>query len=101
MGQFFYPFKHMDKIRIVYFGTPEFAASQLDAILTNAWLVKDVPSKGDSKNQRSFERMLIMEYICIGVGRVKITVGVRRKDKMKVQYCITAIDAGKIKQEAK
>ena len=77
------------------------AVLQLDAILTNAWLVKDVPSKGDSKNQRSFERMLIMEYICIGVGRVKITVGVRRKDKMKVQYCITAIDAGKIKQEAK
>ena len=77
------------------------AVLQLDAILTNAWLVKEVPSKSDSKNQRSFERMLIMEYICTGVGRVKVTVGVRRKDKLKVQYCITAIDAGKIRQEAK
>ena len=77
------------------------AVLQLDAILTNAWLVKEVHTKEDSKNQRSFERMLIMEYICTGVGRVKMTVGVRRKDKMKVQYCITAIDADKIKQEAK
>ena len=77
------------------------AVLQLDAILTNAWTVKTVPSKAASKNQRSFERMLIMEYVCTGVGRVKMTVGVRRKDKKKVQYCITAIDAGKIKQEAK
>lgn len=76
------------------------AVLQLDAILTNAWLVKTVPSKPDSKNQRSFEQMLIMEYICTGVGRVKMTVGVRRSDKTKVQYCITAIDASKIKQEA-
>ena len=74
---------------------------QLDAILANAWLVKTVPSKQNTKNQRSFERMLIMEYVCTGVGRVKMTVGVRRSDKTKVQYCITAIDTGKIKQEAK
>lgn len=37
------------------------AVLQLDAILTNAWLVRKVPSKQDSKNQRSFESMLIME----------------------------------------
>ena len=77
------------------------AVLQLDAILTNAWLVKQVPSKQQSKNQRSFESILIMEYICEGVGRVKLTVGVRRSDKKKVQYCITAIGAGKIKQEVK
>lgn len=34
-------------------------------------------------------------------GTAKMTVGVKRSDKTKVQYCITAIDAGKIKQEAK
>ncbi len=77
------------------------AVIQLDAILTNAQLVKKVPSKPDSKNQRSFESMLIMEHVCPGVGRVKMTVGVKRSDKSKVQYCITAIDAYKIKQEAK
>lgn len=77
------------------------AVLQLDAILTNAWLVKKVPSKPNSKNQRPFESMLIMEYVCPGVGRVKMTVGVKRSDKTKVQYCITAIDATKIKQEAR
>ena len=50
------------------------AVLQLDAILTNAWLVKKVPSKPNSKNQRSFETILIMEYVCPGVGRVKMTV---------------------------
>ena len=77
------------------------AVLQLDAILTNAWLVKKVPSKPNSKNQRSFETILIMEYVCPGVGRVKMTVGVKRSDKSKVEYCITAIDTGKIKQETK
>lgn len=76
------------------------AVLQLDAILTNAWLVKTVSSKPDSKNQRPFESILIMEYVCQGLGRVKMTVGVKRSDKSKVQYCITAIDARKIKQEA-
>lgn len=73
---------------------------QLDAVLTNAQLVRTVPSKPKSKNQRAFETMLIMEYVCPGVGRVKMTVGVKRSDRSKVQYCITAIDADKIKQEA-
>lgn len=77
------------------------AILQLDAILTNAWLVKKVPSKPNSKNQRPFESILIMEYVCPGVGRVKMTVGVKRSDKSKVQYCITAIDTSKIKQETK
>lgn len=76
------------------------AVLQLDAILTNAWLVKTVPSKSTSKNQREFESILIMEYVCTGVGRVKMTVGVKRSDKRKVQYCITAIGTSKIKQEA-
>jgi len=75
------------------------AVLQLDAILTNARLVRTAPSKPKTKNQRPFERMLVMEYVCPGIGRVKMTVGVKRSDKSKVQYCITAIDAYKIKQE--
>ncbi len=73
------------------------AVLQLDAILTNSWLVKKVPSKNTSKNQRAFESILIMEYVCNGIGRIKMTVGVKRSDKTKVQYCITAIDTEKIK----
>lgn len=75
------------------------AVLQLDAILTNARLVRTAPSKPQTKNQRPFESMLIMEYVCPAIGRVKMTVGVKRSDSSKVQYCITAIDTDKIKQE--
>ena len=43
------------------------------------------------KNQKPFEKILIMEYTFIGIGVVKLTVGVRRRTQEKVQYCITAI----------
>lgn len=36
-------------------------------------------------------RILHMEYELIGIGTVKMTVGVRRSTHEKVQYCITAI----------
>ena len=75
------------------------AVLQLDAILTNARLVRKSPSKPKTKNQRPFESMLIMEHVCPGIGRIKMTVGVKRRDKSKVQYCITSIDTDKIKQE--
>ena len=35
--------------------------------------------------------MMIMEYDLVGIGTVKMTVGVRRRTHEKVQYCITAI----------
>ena len=58
------------------------------------WKVKN-PSqrkaKPGNKNQQPFERMLIMEYELVGIGTVKMTVGVRRRTQEKVQYCITAI----------
>ena len=76
------------------------AVLQLDAILTNARFLREVPSKAQSKNQRAFESMMLMEHLCPGVGKVKMTVGIRRSDKMKIQYCITAISAGKTRQEA-
>ena len=34
---------------------------------------------------------MIMEYDMMGIGTVKMTVGVRRRTQEKVQYCITAI----------
>lgn len=70
------------------------AVLQLDAILRNAKLVDDTPIKKGTKNQMQFIRVLIMEYKLVGIGRVKLTVGVRKSDKTKVQYCITAIEPG-------
>ena len=67
------------------------AVLQLDAILTNARVVTAVRSK-DNGNQKPFEKMIIMKYDCVGIGVVKMTVGVRRRTHEKVQYCITALE---------
>lgn len=47
------------------------------------WYVADVNPK--------FEKMFGMDYSCPRIGDVRLMVGVRRQDKMKVQYCITAL----------
>ena len=67
------------------------AVLQLDAILTNARKVRTVPVKFNG-NQKPFERMIVMCYESPGIGMVKMTVGVRRGNHEKVQYCITAIE---------
>lgn len=67
------------------------AVLQLDAILTNARVVSTVRSK-ENGNQKPFEKMIIMKYDCVGIGVVKMTVGVRRRTHEKVQYCITAME---------
>lgn len=67
------------------------AVLQLDAILVGAKKVSIKKVKPNNKNQQPFERMMIMEYELVGIGTVKMTVGVRRRTQEKVQYCITAI----------
>ena len=67
------------------------AVLQLDAILIGARKVSVKKAKPNNKNQQPFERMMIMEYELVGIGTVKMTVGVRRRTQEKVQYCITAI----------
>ena len=67
------------------------AVLQLDAILTNAKRVSTVRTKSN-RNQKTFEKMIVMEYECVGIGLVKMTVGVRRRTHEKVQYCITALE---------
>ncbi len=67
------------------------AVLQLDAILTNAKRIATVRAKSNG-NQKTFEKMIIMQYECVGIGLVKMTVGVRRRSHEKVQYCITALN---------
>ena len=67
------------------------AVLQLDAILIGARKISIKKPKLGNKNQQPFERMMIMEYDLIGIGTVKMTVGIRRRTQEKVQYCITAI----------
>lgn len=67
------------------------AVLQLDAILQNARLLfVDKPKLGN-KHQSKFEKMLGMQYSCPGIGAVRMMVGVRKRDKKKIQYCITAL----------
>lgn len=66
------------------------AILQLDAILTNAKIVSTVSAKNNG-NQKPFEKMIVMKYDCIGIGVIKMTVGVRRRTHEKIQYCITAM----------
>lgn len=67
------------------------AVLQLDAILTNAKRVSTVRAK-TNRNQKPFEKMIVMHYECVGIGTVKMTVGIRRRTHEKVQYCITAME---------
>ena len=68
------------------------AVLQLDAILTNAKKVAVVRTKIRSQNQNQFEKMIVMGYQCVGIGTIKMTVGIKRSNKEKVQYCITHLD---------
>ena len=67
------------------------AVLQLDAILSGAKKVALRKVKEGNKNQKPFESMMIMEYQLLFIGKVKMTVGIKRRTKEKVQYCITAI----------
>ena len=69
------------------------AVLQLDAILTGAKKVSIKKTKPGNKNQKPFERMMIMEYDVAFIGKVKMTVGIRRRTHEKIQYCITAIQS--------
>lgn len=68
------------------------AVLQLDVILKCAYQVGEpTPIKPGVINQSVFDEMIIMECPLIGIGTAKLTVGVKKKTKMKIQYCITAI----------
>lgn len=58
---------------------------QLDAILPNAVLKQNKPANPKTKNQKGFKRMLIMEYRCPALGLVRLTVGQKSCDDMKIQ----------------
>ena len=67
------------------------AVLQLDAILACAKLIKTGKTEKRS-NQQQFKAMLIMQYVCPGIGTVKLLVGIRHKSLLKVQYCITTME---------
>ncbi len=65
------------------------AITFLTEILENA-VQKGVPKNTDptKENQKGFEKMIAMEYRKKELGIIKLTVGVKRGTKEKVQYCV-------------
>lgn len=67
------------------------ALLQLDYILRYAVKYgKPTPTKRGSKNQATFTHMQQMRCELVGIGTVKMLVGIKRSGE-KIQYCITAI----------
>ena len=71
------------------------AITFLTEILANATQKGNPQNPNPQKdNQKGFEKIIIMEYDKKNLGKIKLTVGVKRVTKEKVQYCITAIENG-------
>ena len=60
------------------------AVFNLTEILQNAMLVEELPAKRNTRNQKQFEKLLVLQY-----KDVKLTVGLQRSNQDLVQYCIT------------
>ena len=60
------------------------AVFRLTEILEQAVKTGEQPAKQNTRNQKQFEKLLIMQH-----GKVKLTVGLQRSNQNLVQYCIT------------
>jgi len=67
----------------------------LSEILENAVQKGAIKNANSTKkNQKGFEKIIAMEYCKEEFGTIKLTVGIKRGTKEKVQYCVTAIKNG-------
>ena len=70
------------------------AVTYLTEILERAVVVERVKPKQDNQNQKRFSEMILMRYNKKEFGAIKLTVGVLRGSRQKIQYCVTAIENG-------
>ena len=68
------------------------AVSFLSEVLENAKRIASVKPKPENKNQQRFSEIIVMEHSKDEFGKIKLTVGVLKGSKQKVQYCVTAIE---------
>ncbi|MCL2028449.1 MAG: hypothetical protein FWG79_08205 [Bacteroidales bacterium] len=68
------------------------AVTYLTEILEKATMVKRVKPKPHNQNQKRFSEIIIMQYNKPSLGKIKLTVGVLRGSKQKIQYCVTSIE---------
>jgi hypothetical protein len=70
------------------------AVTYLTEILENATVEKRVKPKANNQNQKRFSEIVLMKYNKKGFGKIKLTIGILKESKLKIQYCITAIENG-------
>ena len=68
------------------------AVTYLTEILEKATIEERVKPKPNNQNQKRFSEVIIMQYNKRAFGKIKLTVGVLRGSRQKIQYCITAIE---------
>lgn len=65
------------------------AIFQMETIMAEAKMEAKTKVKEGDKNQKPFQYMLVLSYQIEGLGRAKLTVGVRLRTHEKVAYDIT------------
>jgi len=70
------------------------AVTYLTEILERAKVVERVQPKPNNQNQKRFSEMILMRYDKKEFGTIKLTVGVLKSSRQKIQYCITALENG-------
>ena len=68
------------------------AVTYLTEILELAKVVINTKPKVGNKKQSRFSDVIIMQHSKKNFGKIKLTVGILRGSREKVQYCITAIE---------
>ena len=65
------------------------AVLKMEHVMEKARKIGLTKTKEGNSNQKPFEQMIIMRYKSEELGNIKMTVGIRKKTKEKVQYNIT------------
>lgn len=65
------------------------ALLMMEEVMKNARKVTLTNVKEGNKNQKPFAKMMIMQYTSPELGKVKMTVGIRKRTSENVQYSIT------------
>ncbi|MDR0829197.1 MAG: hypothetical protein LBN95_03685 [Prevotellaceae bacterium] len=54
--------------------------------------IRRTKAKQENENQKRFSEIIVLEYDKKDFGKIKLTAGVLKGSKQKIQYCITAIE---------
>ena len=65
------------------------AVLMMEEVMKNARKVAMTNVKEGNKNQKPFTKMMVMQYTSSELGKVKMTVGIRKRTLENVQYSIT------------